>query len=211
LNVYRDTANGSNGNVKAHHFQQEERNMSRIELGRLGRLGRIVAGLGALALAAMMSMSAFAQAASFTANLAGGNEVPPNGSVNTGATFVRVDATTGVITWNTNSSIPQTSVTGHHIHSGIAGANGPIVANFGGLYTGTVTVPVATAAGIVANPAGFYVNLHTAAFPGGELRGQLAVLPAAGVVPALDSRLLGLLVAALAVLGTFVYWRSNRA
>ena len=27
---------------------------------------------------------------------------------------------------------------------------------------------------IVANPAGFYVNIHTAAKPGGATRGQLA-------------------------------------
>ena len=26
---------------------------------------------------------------------------------------------------------------------------------------------------IVANPAGFYVNIHTADFPGGAVRGQL--------------------------------------
>ena len=36
----------------------------------------------------------------------------------------------------------------------------------------TVTDPK-IAADILANPAGFYVNLHTADFPGGAVRGQL--------------------------------------
>jgi CHRD domain len=156
------------------------------------------------------SSGAFAQAVSYTATLSGLNEVPANASTNTGNTFVTVDAATGVVTWNTASSIPQTSATGHHIHRGAAGANGPIVVNFGTSYTGSITATTALAAEIVGNPAGFYVNLHTAAFPGGELRAQLVPLAVAGSVPALGLPLLGLLGVALAGLGVFVVRRSKR-
>jgi hypothetical protein len=33
------------------------------------------------------------------------------------------------------------------------------------------------AAGIIANPAGFYFNVHTALNPGGAVRGQLSRVP----------------------------------
>jgi hypothetical protein len=73
-----------------------------------------------------------------------------------------------------------------HIHQGGKGVNGPIkVALFaeGGMpatataAAGLVTVTdPALVAAIRANPAGFYVNLHTAQFPGGAVRGQLTPL-----------------------------------
>lgn len=154
-----------------------------------------------------------AQVASFTAVLSGANEVPANASTNVGSTSVTVNAATGAVTWSTTSSIPQPSATGHHIHQQVAGTNGPIVVNFGTAYSGTVTATTTLAASIIANPAGFYVNLHTAAFPGGEIRGQLVpfVAPVAGVVPVLDGPLLALLGAALAGLGVFAFRRTKRA
>jgi len=36
-----------------------------------------------------------------------------------------------------------------------------------------VAIPADQANSILANPAGFYVNIHTAANPGGVARGQL--------------------------------------
>ena len=154
---------------------------------------------------------AFAQAVSYTADLSGANEVPPSGSRNTGTTLVSVDPATGIVRWTTSSSIPQTSATGHHIHRGVAGANGPIVVNFGTSYSGTITVTTALATEIVGNPSGFYVNLHTAAFPGGEIRAQLVPAPVPGVVPTLGLPLLGLLGAALAGFGAFVFRRAKQA
>ena len=138
--------------------------------------------------------------------------MPANASASTGSTFVTVNATTGAVTWNTTSTIPQASTTGHHIHQQVAGTNGPIVISFG-TYTGTVTATTALAASIIANPAGFYVNVHTAAFPGGEIRAQLVpfATPVPGSVPALDGPLLALLGVVLAGFGVFVFRRSKQA
>ena len=154
----------------------------------------------------------FAQATSLSAGLRGTNEVPPNASVNTGSTSVTVDPTTGLVTWNTTSTIPVTSATGHHIHRGVAGVNGPVVINFNAAYAGAVVVTPVLAAEVIANPAGFYVNLHTAAFPGGEVRGQLAALPPpAATVPTLTPSMMLVLALGLSALGAAVFRRSKRA
>jgi CHRD domain-containing protein len=68
-----------------------------------------------------------------------------------------------------------------HIHSGAARVNGPVQVGFFGsalpepidTATGCVAADAATVADITAHPDKHYVNLHTAAFPGGAIRGQL--------------------------------------
>ncbi|MEV0036447.1 CHRD domain-containing protein [Streptomyces sp. NPDC050804] len=69
-----------------------------------------------------------------------------------------------------------------HIHEGRAGANGDVRVP---LFTSAMPNTVSAAAGAVeltdarlaarirSNPAAFYVNLHSAEFPGGAVRGQL--------------------------------------
>ena len=94
-------------------------------------------------------------------------------------------------------------LTGLHIHRGGAGVNGPVVLDSGLLAPVNVAAGVgrllrqapliaAIAEEIVANPAAFYVNLHTEVNPGGAMRGQLIAadklvfltrVTPAGVVP----------------------------
>jgi len=78
--------------------------------------------------------------------------------------------------------------TGAHIYKGVAGTNGPVVANLGApgdgnsadcLTQGEVgpgTTPKFPTAepvqDILANPANYYVNVHNAEFPTGAIRGQ---------------------------------------
>ncbi len=64
------------------------------------------------------------------------------------------------------------------IHDGDAGVAGPIVMPlptpiFGTVF-GCVGVEPALFAALAADPGGYYVNVHTAAFPAGAVRGQLA-------------------------------------
>jgi CHRD domain len=67
-----------------------------------------------------------------------------------------------------------------HIHTGAIGSNGGVSVGLGVVTTGgagTLINEVATTDAlldpIIANPSGFYLNLHNAEFPGGALRGQV--------------------------------------
>ncbi len=67
-----------------------------------------------------------------------------------------------------------------HIHRGARGVAGPIVVGLrppasgnGGSASGCVTAPAAVISEIASKPGSFYVNVHTADFPGGAIRGQL--------------------------------------
>ncbi|GAA3532891.1 hypothetical protein GCM10022419_010050 [Nonomuraea rosea] len=72
---------------------------------------------------------------------------------------------------------------GAHIHRAPKGKNGPVVVPFfaaeKGLpagvngVAGSTTTSAAVAGRIWNNPKNWYVNLHTVAFPGGAVRGQL--------------------------------------
>lgn len=114
-------------------------------------------------------------------------------------------ASTGSVLVNISATTTQSEVvTAAHIHRGVAGVNGPVVVDFK-MTTATTTVANQAAAlttqfevteadavkvleEVLANPAGFYVNVHTQSNPGGHIRGQLAA-PVDGAVARLDSKL----------------------
>jgi len=134
--------------------------------------------------------SAPAQAlTTFVVPLSSEEEVPgcPAGveSGAVGTAVIQIDADTGEITYRVVASNLPGSVTpsppnpGAHIHAGVAGEAGPVVAplELTGRDTGLVATGTTTdtelAAAILANPAGYYVNVHTDVCPAGAVRGQL--------------------------------------
>ena len=121
----------------------------------------------------------------FIAILSGANEVDAGDPGTTGVATVEVEAETGEVCTQVTSNVE--GATAMHIHKGAAGTNGPVVVpldptTINGART-CVLVATELAKAIVANPAEFYVNIHTAAKPGGATRGQLApaVLVGAGL------------------------------
>jgi hypothetical protein len=69
-----------------------------------------------------------------------------------------------------------------HIHRGGPDVAGPIVVDLGapnaqGWSDSCSVMEQALATEILGNPTGFYVNVHTAEFPAGAVRGQLARIP----------------------------------
>ena len=124
-----------------------------------------------LFLVALLSLPAFAQ--SYSAILSGANEPGGGDTDGTGFAVVTIDGTTlrySVFAQNINAP------TASHIHAGAAGTNGSVVVPFtvGTLSNGATTITAQLASDINANPAGFYVNVHTSDFPNGAIRGQLA-------------------------------------
>lgn len=110
----------------------------------------------------------------FKATLNGANERPnPNASTATGSSTASFNVTTKILTITTT----YTGITpsAGHIHTGAASIAGPITFGFTSLTSPIVftTVPLTPAqeTDLMANL--MYVNLHTTAFPGGEIRGQL--------------------------------------
>ncbi|MEU9013058.1 CHRD domain-containing protein [Streptomyces sp. NPDC048479] len=126
-------------------------------------------------------------ALAFAAHLSGANEVPVKGgpAVNdpdgkaVALVKVKGDRVTFALQWK--GFVPSLG----HIHQGAAGKNGDVKVP---LFGTAMPDSVHSAAGQVAitdakladsirsNPSGFYVNLHSAEFPGGAVRGQLKPL-----------------------------------
>lgn len=140
----------------------------------------------------------------YAAELRPGNEVPPANSSAFGSALVRFDLVNNTIAWEAVAS-GIASPTLSHIHRNVAGSNGPVIINFatspdqipGGRTRGSGPISAQqgsaflasdlTALATPATAAGYYVNIHSSAFPGGEVRGQLApaneyLIPIAGRV-----------------------------
>jgi hypothetical protein len=112
-----------------------------------------------------------------TTTLRGAEEVPPPGDPDaSGFATVTIQGTTITYSILVNGI---TTPTVAHIHRGAFGVPGPVVVDlnpsFGaGCTSGTVmSVDPSLINEILANPAGFYVNVHSTEFPGGAVRGQL--------------------------------------
>jgi len=109
----------------------------------------------------------------FKATMSGAQEQTPTGSTATGSATLTFDSTTKIFTLSVTHTIA--SPTNGHIHKGVVGVSGPVIFPFAS-FTSPIsyTSPVLDAGQEADLRAGlYYVNIHTAAFPGGEIRGQL--------------------------------------
>jgi hypothetical protein len=124
--------------------------------------------------------------------LSGGSEAPT--VVNTGAhgkAVITIDPDNGEVTWTIDVFNYPTGLTASHIHVGAAGTAGPIIIDFapGNLGVSGPFRLSGSTKNFIARPAqgirsmdeamlaiaagNTYVNVHSQANPGGEIRGQL--------------------------------------
>jgi hypothetical protein len=135
-----------------------------------------VAGAAGLLLAAG-ALPASADTVSLSGAGTGADQVPAGSASDKVAGTFDIDTTAGTLTYTVSFEGSEAATAGH-IHKGAAGAKGDVVVPFDAAVinaggTATVTVDPALLAAIVADPAGYYVNVHTASAPAGAARGQL--------------------------------------
>lgn len=120
--------------------------------------------------------SAVADPTMLTATLDPASEVPgPGKAGGTGALKARMFIKDGKFCY-TLTSTGLSALTAAHIHAGAAGVAGdPIVTLIPSVPSETcLKIDSALATKIAADPASYYVNIHTQEMPKGAIRGQLA-------------------------------------
>ncbi len=155
-----------------------------------------IAVVVAAGLVGVATAPASAQTYTLTAQLSGGNETPAPG-LNTGAfgsATVTVDMSARTVTYRVDVFNLPSGIVASHIHVGALGTPGPIVVNFAPpvpasndfAFSGTVKDTeflLRPDQGIRSPDDMFqailggntYVNVHSQANPGGEIRGQLVL------------------------------------
>ena len=137
--------------------------------------------IGAVAGAFALFVAGAASAATlhFTAMLMGADEVPANSTMGMGELSATLDTDTKVLTYTVTYSGTTGPGVAAHFHGPAApGANaGPVVmvANAASPIKGTATLTDPQIADLKAGK--WYFNVHTAAHPGGEIRGQVKPAP----------------------------------
>jgi hypothetical protein len=114
---------------------------------------------------------------SYKSDLNGGTEVPPNQSKGTGSVTVTYDTAEKKLSWKGSYSGLSGPVTAAHFHGPAAlGRNAGIAigiasGNLPASFDGSAVLTDSFAADLMAGR--WYINLHTAAYPAGEIRGQV--------------------------------------
>ncbi len=111
----------------------------------------------------------------FTANLTGAQQVPPVTTTAQGLATFNLSKHDGVLKFNAVVDGLSGAITGVHLHSGAIGASGSVVLDLMPFLSGNTISGQADPTTFLAalKSGGIYINVHTAANPGGEIRGQL--------------------------------------
>jgi hypothetical protein len=113
--------------------------------------------------------------ATFGAVLSSAAEVPANASTGSGMLDATLNKSTNVLSWTVTYSGLTGPATMAHFHGpAVAGANAGVALPFPSAMSPARGEAVLTAAQVADLMAGkWYANVHTAANPGGEIRGQV--------------------------------------
>ena len=118
---------------------------------------------------------ALAAMVTYKAELKGSSVVPPSGSKGTGPVTVTYDTASKKLTWKgTYKGLTGVATAAHFHGPADVGKNAGVAVPITPATTplaGTATLTDAQAADLAAGK--WYVNVHTAKFPDGEIRGQV--------------------------------------
>lgn len=137
------------------------------------KIALAVVGL-TVALAGTMSV-AQAEMMKFNADMTAGEETPATDSKGMGTAEVTVDTDAKKVSWTVKVDGLTGDATAAHIHgpAAVGEKAGPEIDMSKAIMEGSADITDAQLADIKAGKT--YVNVHTAKFPDGEIRGQLAV------------------------------------
>lgn len=110
----------------------------------------------------------------YTTELKAATEVPPNDSPAAGSAEVSVDTEAKTVAWTVKIDGLTGDATAAHIHGPASATENapPVIDMSSAIMTGNAPI---TDTQIEELKAGkYYLNIHTAKFPDGEVRGQLA-------------------------------------
>jgi hypothetical protein len=132
----------------------------------------------ALAVAALPAAGLAGQTAmhpELSAKLTGKTEVPKGSPTGHGIVNLTLSAAKGTVCWKFEGIAGIGQATAAHIHRAPVGKSGPVVVPFGAAYKakGCATAAKSLITAIEAHPNSYYVNVHTARYPAGAIRGQL--------------------------------------
>ncbi|MGE5169889.1 MAG: CHRD domain-containing protein [Rudaea sp.] len=133
-----------------------------------------LARLGVWPLAAVLAFaSTTALAATMDLKLSGAQEVPPVTTSGSGSGSITINDDGSVSGSVTASGFAPTAA---HIHHGAAGKNGPVIVPFtkeGDKFSAPAGAKLSPEQMQAFKAGDLYVNIHSAAHPGGEVRAQL--------------------------------------
>jgi hypothetical protein len=129
----------------------------------------VLALLNACAINAPVSMK-------FTAHLIGAKEVPPTVSNGSGILHATLNTDTNVLSWTVKYSGLTGPVTAAHFHGPAQPGQSaapviPLTGNLSRVINGKAILNLEQRADLLDGK--LYLNLHTAAYPNGEIRGQV--------------------------------------
>jgi hypothetical protein len=132
----------------------------------------------ALALLTGAHLAAAQEMGKAMATLTGAAEVPgPGDTKGSGTVQVTLNPDKGEVCYDLSVANIQ-EATAAHIHEGAMGKEGSVKVALDAPKTGSAkgckSADAAVIQAIMQDPAGYYVNVHNAAFPKGAVRGQLS-------------------------------------
>ena len=135
----------------------------------------MVAALGTVA--PILACGAQAETLTYSIEMRGADEVPPNDSPGIGHADVTFDTASRDLAWRVTYSGVTGPLVGMHFHGSVlpgqnAGILLPLRGSLESPVQGSAVLTEAQAADLLAGK--WYLNAHTKQHPGGELRGQVS-------------------------------------
>jgi len=148
------------------------------------RLARLFCSALAALVLSFAAVPAHATIFNLNSTIDGAQETPPTGSLATGTGTMTYDDVSNLLSWTITFSGIATGITNAHFHGPAAFGVGPAGVQLGIPFTAGLTADTLINSGVITEAQEaqllgglWYINLHSVAFGGGEIRGQVVPEP----------------------------------